>query len=149
MNKRPPNFTRLDSTRTEVSVIIAAMLQARQAVERRAWASPQQPTDDYWWGDVLSDPRARGRRKPRDYNRPGKPAAQLAYYTLPDEPRPIISVARTKCGWIAEFSRAELVGIYGAEYPLPNLLDHLASPTCAKVGSQWDRCGAYYVNPIG
>jgi len=39
--------------------------------------------------------------------------------------------------------------MYGLDYPLPNLLNHLASPTCAKVGNQWDRCGAYYVNPIG
>jgi hypothetical protein len=48
----------------------------------------------------------------------------------------------------AAFSRAELMTKYGAEYPLPNLLDHLAMPRCSKIKSQWDRCGLYYVNPI-
>jgi hypothetical protein len=31
------------------------------------------------------------------------------------------------------FSRAELVVLYGEEYPLPNLLDHLAMPDCTKI----------------
>src|SRR5437660_11169408 len=56
MQKPAPNFPRLDSSRPDVAAIIAAMLQARQAVERRSWASPQEPTDDYWWADVLADP---------------------------------------------------------------------------------------------
>jgi hypothetical protein len=116
MRTAAPNFTRLDSTRPEVSVIIAAMLQARQAVERRSWVFPQEPTDDCWWADVLSDRRARNRRQPRGYSRYGKPAAQRAYYMLADEPRPTISVACTKCEWKAEFSRAELIAMYGADY---------------------------------
>jgi hypothetical protein len=48
---------------------------------------------------------------------------------------------------LAEFDRADLIAIYGAEYPLPNLLDHLAMPGCPKIKNQWDRCGVY-VNPI-
>jgi hypothetical protein len=44
--------------------------------------------------------------------------------------------------------RAEVVALYGEEYSLPNLLDHLAMPGCTKIKSQWDRCGVYYVNPI-
>jgi hypothetical protein len=32
---------------------------------------------------------------------------------------------------------------------MPSLLEHLAAPGCAKVGSQWDRCGVHYVEPIG
>jgi hypothetical protein len=32
---------------------------------------------------------------------------------------------------------------------MPSLLEHLAATGCAKVGSQWDRCGMHYVEPIG
>jgi hypothetical protein len=32
---------------------------------------------------------------------------------------------------------------------MPNLLERLAAPGCAKVGSQWDRCGVHYVEPVG
>ena len=60
----------------------------------------------------------------------------------------MILVACNKCPWKAAFSRADLITDYGAEYPLPNLLDHLAMPGCTKIKSQWDRCGVYYVNPI-
>ena len=38
-----------------------------------------------------------------------------------------------------------LISNYGAEYPMPNLLNHLAALGCLKIGSQWDRCGVYYV----
>jgi hypothetical protein len=37
MTKPRPNFRKLDSSRPETAVVIAAILQARQAVERRAW----------------------------------------------------------------------------------------------------------------
>jgi len=50
------------------------------------------------------------------------------FYTLADEPHPMILVACTKCPWRAAFRRADLIANYGAEYPLPNLLDHLAKP---------------------
>jgi hypothetical protein len=36
------------------------MVQARDAVERRSWSHPQEPTGEEWWADVLADPRARG-----------------------------------------------------------------------------------------
>jgi hypothetical protein len=60
----------------------------------------------------------------------------------------VIEVACSKCEWKAGFSRAEVATLYGAECPLPNLLDHLAMPGCTKIKSQWDRCGVCYVNPI-
>ena len=60
----------------------------------------------------------------------------------------MIEVACSKCEWKAAFSRAELMAIYGAECPLPTLLNHLAMPGCSKIKSQWDRCGVYYINPI-
>jgi hypothetical protein len=31
---------------------------------------------------------------------------------------------------------------------MPNLLNHLAAPGCRRLGSQWDRCGVHYVEPI-
>jgi len=46
----PPNFTLLDSSVTDIASLMAAMLQARDAVERRSWWHPQEPTSDEWWG---------------------------------------------------------------------------------------------------
>jgi hypothetical protein len=46
------------------------------------------------------------------------------------------------------FDRDELIAEHGADYPMPELLGRVAAPDCSKVGSQWDRCGAYYVEPI-
>jgi hypothetical protein len=54
---------------------------------------------------------------------------------LSDEPGPVIQVACTKCEWKAAFSRTELLALYGAEYPLPTLLDHLAMPGYEPVGT--------------
>src|SRR5207253_1810515 len=39
------------------------MLQARNAVKRRSWSHPQEPTGEEWWADVLADPRARKRER--------------------------------------------------------------------------------------
>src|SRR4051794_37303090 len=58
-----------------------------------------------------------------------------------------ILVACTKCDWRAAFDRDELIAAHGADYPLPNLLSLVTAPGCSRVGSQWDRCGAYYVKP--
>jgi hypothetical protein len=144
---RGPNFTRLDSSRPDIAVLIEAMVQARQVVARRSWRSPQEPINDFWWADVLADPRGRRPRHPwAFYGHQG--SALHAYYVLADEPRPIIEVACTKCDWKAAFSRADLIAAHGAAYPLPDLLKHLASPTCDKTGHQWDGCGVRYVNPI-
>jgi hypothetical protein len=62
------------------------------------------------------------------YCRDVRRMAQKAYYRLADEPSPVIEVACSKCEWKAGFNRAELVALYGEEYPLPDLLDHLAMP---------------------
>jgi hypothetical protein len=32
---------------------------------------------------------------------------------------------------------------------MPNLLNHLAAPSCSRLSSNWDRCGVHYVEPIG
>jgi hypothetical protein len=55
------NFALLDANRPEVARLIAAMVQARDAVEHRSWSHPQEPTSEDWWADVLADPRARKR----------------------------------------------------------------------------------------
>src|SRR5262249_29901635 len=137
-----PNFTALDMSLPEVAILVAAMVQARDAVGRRAWSHPQEPTGEEWWADVLAGPRARKRERRTDL--PAKPA----FYRLADEKRETILVACSKCEWKAAFPRDELIAEHGADYPLPSLLKHLAAPSCLQVGSQWDRCGVHYVEPI-
>jgi len=60
---------------------MAAMLQARDAVERRSWSHPQEPMGEAWWADVLADPRARKRKGHTDL------AVKQAFYRLADEKR--------------------------------------------------------------
>jgi len=43
-----PNCVLLDSCNPEIASLIAAMLHARDAVERRSWAHPQEPTGEEW-----------------------------------------------------------------------------------------------------
>jgi hypothetical protein len=115
------------------------MVQARDAVGRRSWSHPQEPTGEEWWADVLADPRARKRERRTDL------AVKQAYYRLADEKREIILVACSKCDWRAAFARDELIAAHGADYPMPNLLNHLAAPGCSRLSSQWDRRGVHYV----
>jgi hypothetical protein len=103
---------------------------------------PQEPTSEDWWADVLADPRARKRERRTDLT------VKRAFYRLADEKREIIFVACNKCAWRAAFARDELIAAHGADYAMPNLLNHLAAPSCSKLGSHWDRCGVHYVEPI-
>ncbi len=137
-----PNFTALDMSLPEVATLVAAMMQARDAVSRRSWSHPQEATGEEWWADVLADPRARKRERRADL------AAKQAFYRLADEKREIILVACSKCDWRAAFSRDELIASHGASYAMTNLLNHLAAPSCSRLGSNWDRCGVHYVEPI-
>jgi hypothetical protein len=137
-----PNFTLLDLSRPEIAGLLAAMLQACSAVQRRSWSQPQEPTGEEWLADVLADPRVHTRSGPRDFR------VKQAFYRLRDEPRATILIACSKCDWKAAFSRDDLIGSYGTEYLMTDLLSKLASPTCSKVGQHWDRCGAYYIKPI-
>ena len=137
-----PNFVLLDSARPDIANLVVAMVQARDAVERRSWAHPQEPTGEEWWADVLADPRARKRERRTDL------AVKQAFYRLADEKRETILVACSKCDWRAAFSRDHLIASHGADYAMPNLLNHLAAPSCSRLGSQWDRCGVHYVEPI-
>jgi len=91
---------------------------------------------------VLADPRARKRERRTDL------AVKAAFYRLADEKRETILVACSKCEWRAAFARDDLIATHGADHPMPDLLDHLAAPGCSRLGSNWDRCGVHYVEPI-
>jgi hypothetical protein len=138
----PPNFALLDMSQPDVAKLVTAMVQARDAVECRSWAHLQESTGEAWWADVLADPRARKRERRTDL------AVKQAFYRLADEKREIILVACSKCDWRAAFARDELIAAYGADCAMPNLLNHLAAPSCSRLGSQWDRCDVHYVEPI-
>ena len=137
-----PNFILLDAAFPDVARLVTAMMQARAAVDCGSWSRPQEPITEEWWADVLADPRARKREQRTDL------AVKQAFYRLADEPRETILVACSKCDWRAAFSRDERIAAYGADYAMPNLLDHLAAPSCSRLGSNWDRYGAHYVEPI-
>jgi hypothetical protein len=137
-----PNFSRLDIDRPEIWRLLVAMLQARDALTHRSWSHPLEHTGEEWWADVLSDPRARRAARVA----PSRGA--ITVYRLHDEPHLSILIACTKCEWKAAFNRDELIAQHGADCPLPELLSLVAAPGCPRVGSQWDRCGAYYVEPI-
>ena len=139
-----PNFSLLDLSRPEIADLLAAMLQARAAVERRSWSHPQEPTGEDWWADVLTDPRARRQFRSRLRD----PRTKPAFYRLRDESHATILVACSKCDWKAAFDRAALIVSHGPDHLLTDLLGELASPTCSKVGHHLDRCGAYFVEPI-
>jgi hypothetical protein len=94
------------------------------------------------WGDVLADPRGRKRERRTDL------AVKQALYRLADEHRETILVACSKCDWRAAFSRDDLIASHAAHCAMPNLLNHLAAPSCSRLCSHWDRCGVQYVEPI-
>jgi hypothetical protein len=137
-----PNFALLDLSLADVARLVAAMGQARNAVESRSWSHSQEPTGEAWWADVLADPRARKRERRTDL------AVKQAFYRLADEKDGTILVACSKCDWRAAFSRDDLIAAHGADYAMPNLLNHLAAPSCSRLASNWDRCGVHYVEPI-
>jgi len=92
-----PNFILLDTRLPEVGGLIAAMVQARDAVGRRSW-SPQEPTTEDWWADVLADPRSR-----RPTTRFRDLADRRPFYRLSDEARATILVACTSASGVAYF----------------------------------------------
>jgi hypothetical protein len=96
------------------------MVQAREAVNRRSWSHPQEPTTEGWWADVLADPRARIRKR-----RSSDMVAERAFYRLADEQRAVILVACSKCEWKAAYQRAELITAHGAACPMPSLLEYV------------------------
>jgi hypothetical protein len=80
----------------------------------------------------------------------GAPISPSSKRTIgsPTKSARFILVACSKCDWRAAFARDELIAAHGADYAMPNLLNHLAAPGCSRLGSQWDRCGVHYVEPI-
>jgi hypothetical protein len=67
------------------------------------------------------------------YGGPPRVEAERLKKAITSLPRAVIEVACNKCEWKAEFNRAELMALHGQEYPLPDLLDHLAMPGCPKL----------------
>ena len=124
---RMPNFVLLDTSQPDITQLLVAMLQARQAVARRSWSHPQQAAGEDWWADVLADPRARKR------DRRVNMAIKQSAYRLADEPRATILVACSKCDWKAAYGRNDLIASHGAECPMPSLLNELAKPGCARL----------------
>ena len=61
------NFTLLNLSLPEVATLVAAMVQAREAVESRIWSHPQEPVTEQWWADVLANPRARTPKRRSEY----------------------------------------------------------------------------------
>src|SRR5437879_11801674 len=108
-----PNFTLLDMSQPEVARLVRAMVQAGDAVERRSWSHPQEPTSEDWWADVLADPRARKRERRTDL------AVKRAFYRLADEKREIILVACSKCEWRAACSRELPITGHGTDSGVP------------------------------
>ena len=131
-----PNFVLLDTNLPDLARLFTAMLQAREAVDRRSWSHPQEPASDDWWADVLADPRARRRRRI-------DMALRRESYRLSDERHEMVLVACSKCDWRAGYPREKLVSAYGADFPMPSLLSKLAKPGCVRLGNQWDACGVY------
>ena len=138
-----PNFYFLDPNLPDVARLIAALVQARDAVESRSWSHPQEPTTEEWWADVLADPRAQIRKR-----RSSEQTIERTFYRLADEPRETVLVACSKCEWKAAYQRAELLAVHGPACPMPSLLERLAAPGCPRLGSHWDRCGVHYVEPV-
>src|SRR2546427_1176466 len=127
MTVTSPNFVLLDSTRPDIANLVTAMLQARDAVGRRSWSHPQQPTGEEWWADVLADPRARKRERRTDL------AIKLAFYLLADEKREIILVACSKCEWRAAVLRGGPIGSPGGGQAEPQPLQQPAPPPCRQL----------------
>ena len=139
-----PNFARLDGDRPEITRLMTAMSQAREAIERPVMVASAR-TDRR--GMVGRRARRSARAKAETHRASDLPLRR-AFYRLADEPREIILVACSKCDWKAAFRRADLVARHGADYAMPTLLKDLAAPDCSKTDDQWDRCGVYYVEPI-
>jgi hypothetical protein len=116
------HFSWLDTGRPDVSRLLVAMLQARDALKRRSWSHPQEPTGEEWWADVLADPRA------RRIARIAPSRGAITIYRLCDEPHATILVVCNKCDWRAAFSRDGLIAQHGANCPMPELLGLVAAP---------------------
>jgi hypothetical protein len=137
-----------NEVRDEIVAEIAALVglapydfdSGKLTVGCRSWSHSQEPTGEAWWADVLADPRARKRERRTDL------AVKRAFYRLADEKHETILVACSKCDW--RVSRDDLIAAHGADYAMPNLLNHLAAPSCSRLASNWDRCGVHYVEPI-
>src|SRR5262245_36000111 len=141
MARPTPNFVILNGSLPDVGRLVAAMLRSgsreplsvasagaddRGMVGRRARRSPRTNADTRRKrADGLSHVLSPRRRSKRHH--PGR-----------------LQQMRLE----SAFRRDDLLATHGAACPMPSLLERLAAPGCLKVGSQWDRCGVHYVDPI-
>ena len=147
--KPPANFTRLDPGRSDVGMLIGAMLRAREVIATKSWSTSQEPTSEHWWADVLADPRARIWRQARGfYGRDGRRTAQKSCYRLADDPSPAIEVACSKCERKGAFRSAELLACTVRNAPCPPCSIIWRCLVASKINTHWDRRGVYYINPI-
>jgi hypothetical protein len=140
----PPNFVMLDATLPDVGSLVAARSK-RVRLSPAAPGRTRRSRPPRNGGPTCSLIRAREDPKRRS----SEFAVERTFYRLADELRDTILVACSKCEWKAAFRRDELIAAHGTACPMPSLLERLAAPSCPKVGSQWDRCGVHYVEPIG
>jgi len=126
--------------RPEVARLVAAMMEARDACRTAVMVAAARADKRRMVGRRLADPRARKRERRTDL------AVKQAFYRLTDEQRETILVACASV--IGGLHFRDLIAAHGADYAMPNLLNHLAAPDCPRLGSHWDRCGVHYVEPI-
>jgi hypothetical protein len=149
VTKPAPNFTRLDSGRPEIAILMDAMMRAREVIATRPWSTSQEATTEFCWADVLADPRARISRQSRGfYGRDGRRTAQKSCYRLADDPSPAIEVACSKCERKGAFRSAELLACTVRNAPCPPCSIIWRCLVASKINTHWDRRGVYYINPI-
>jgi hypothetical protein len=106
--------------------------------------SGQWQDEDY---DVIADGKVVGRIY-EDASASTPPELRWFWSVAADEPRNTVPATCSKCDGKAAFRRDELIATTGAACPMPSLLERLAAPDCPRCGSNWDRCGVHYVEPI-
>ena len=71
-------------------------------------------------------------------------------YTIADERNPTIEVVCDVCGRSETVKTADMREKYGADYRMPDLIQKIVSDCPrGKTVSVYDRCRAYYADPIG
>jgi len=124
-----PNFVLLDSSLPDVARLVAAMLEAREAVESRSWSHPTGADDRGLVG-------WRARRSSRRAGESDLTVKQAFYRPLMSRTKTSLWRAANANGkWKAAYERAELLAAHGSTCPMPSLLQHLAAPGCPRLGS--------------
>jgi hypothetical protein len=137
-----PNFVLLDLSLPDLERLVGAMLQAHDAVSRRSWSHPAEPTNEdgptFWPIPARVDAN-------------GTPAIYRCgalSIRSPTNRAKLSSWPAANATGETHFRRDDLIASYSTGYPMPNLLDRLTEPGCPRLGSYWDRCGVHHIEPI-